>query len=91
MVYGKLGEGGTNPLLAGQNKNRSLALARNSGQKKPAARGEFPDAPEVVTRCRDPFGFAQGRLFDSAETSLREVPAALRMTILLLVTFQTVA
>src|SRR6266481_430794 len=30
--------------------------------------------------CRGPFGFAQGRLFDSAWTSLREVHAALRMT-----------
>jgi len=29
---------------------------------------------------RGPFGFAQGRLFDSAETSLREVPAPLKMT-----------
>lgn len=31
-------------------------------------------------RCRDPFDFAQGMLFDSAGTSLGEVPAALRMT-----------
>ena len=29
---------------------------------------------------RGPFGFAQGRLFDFAGTSLREVSAALRMT-----------
>jgi hypothetical protein len=36
---------------------------------------------EVVTRGRGLFGFAQGRLFDFAETSLREVPAPLRMTI----------
>src|SRR6202521_4276034 len=33
-------------------------------------------------RCRGPFGFAQGRLFDSAWTSLREVHAPLRMTTL---------
>jgi len=25
-------------------------------------------------RCRGPFGFAQGKLFDSAGTSLRQVP-----------------
>src|ERR1700737_1120932 len=31
-------------------------------------------------RCRGPFGFAQGRLFDFAGASLREVPAPLRMT-----------
>ena len=31
-------------------------------------------------KCRGPFGFAQGRLFDFAWTSLREVHAALRMT-----------
>jgi len=30
--------------------------------------------------CRGPFGFAQGRLFDSAGSSLREVPAPLKMT-----------
>ena len=30
--------------------------------------------------CRGPFGFAQGRLFDSAWTLLREVHAPLRMT-----------
>jgi len=32
-------------------------------------------------RAWGPFGFAQGKLFDSAETSLREVPATLKMTI----------
>jgi hypothetical protein len=42
---------------------------------------QTPISTEVVTRGRGPFGFAQGRLFDSAETSLREVPAPLRMTI----------
>ena len=31
-------------------------------------------------KVQDPFGFAQGRLFDSAGPSLREVPAPLKMT-----------
>jgi len=34
---------------------------------------------------RGPFGFAQGRLYDCAGASLREVPAPLRMTSLRLV------
>src|SRR5258708_8763337 len=31
-----------------------------------APRGEFPEPSQVVRRGRGPFGFAQGRLFDSA-------------------------
>ena len=38
--------------------------------------------PCRVKRCRGPFGFAQGRLFDSEGASLREVPAPLKMTCL---------
>jgi len=41
---------------------------------------EFPEASLPRARCRGPFGFAQGRLFDSAGTSLREVSAPLKMT-----------
>ena len=36
--------------------------------------------PSFSERCRGRFGFAQGMLFDSAGTSLREVPAPLKMT-----------
>src|SRR5258708_3007697 len=36
--------------------------------------------PSFSERCRGRFGFAQGMLFDSAGTTLREVPAPLKMT-----------
>src|SRR5258708_5421143 len=60
------------PRLLGQWSKTKRYYASSLKWPRPP-RGEFPDAREVVTRCRDPFG--------SAETSLREVPAALRMTI----------
>ena len=53
-------------------KNLYARIGRGSSSGRPAARGEFPDASEVGRKCRGP-STPQG-------TSLREVPAPLRMT-----------
>src|SRR5579863_2710110 len=44
-------------------------------------RGELPEASLIVSKKWGPFGFAQGRLFDSVAVSLRETATPLRMTI----------
>ncbi len=69
-------------------KTGSIALfvVMKMGLKSPPrARGPWRERLNwfIISFMRvwGPFGFAQGRLFDSAEPSLREVSAALKMTI----------
>ena len=82
-LYTGLSKSCPRPLLEMREKGRTrflfspLTPVKRVGQY---LHGEFPDVSEVVRRSRGPFGFAQGRLFDFAETSIREVSAPLRRT-----------
>jgi hypothetical protein len=73
------GKGKTRPL---GESCRDLEFS-NDVSNQNLASGECPALAWCREGCRGPFGFAQGRLFDSAAAALRFAAATLRKTLLL--------